>query len=350
MKANRAVLILASVFALLGVGSALASDPNPLIFISPLHKAGNRVTFSGSATVNPLVTDTMQAAHNVSNIGRVYLKDASARPAGILGIGGGAGATEHSVYLAEITTNGSGQVSISVGSGLGGQNGLVLLDSTTAGTATFTRQVNFPVPYGSATVYPPIRIGIGSVEPTAVVEGAVYANSATHLPYYYDGSAWQPMVSSGGSGVLVYHAFKTTGEVITITTVVPFDDTIPTASEGGLVLSITQTAASATDRIRLVSGTQYTAGAGSYGTCFLQRDSDPAFAVSQQLILTGGYQAHFEVAGEMVAGDTSSHTYNLRCGPDSTIGGTMYVNGNGIGTRLFGGVFDTTLTLDEYTP
>lgn len=171
-----------------------------------------------------------------------------------------------------------------------------------------------------------------------------------------DGSTNQ-IIKTNGSGVLSFTDQFPSGTVLqtistfvdtvqTITDVVPFDNTIPQISEGAQILSLSITPHANSNKIYV---TWYVAGSASSG-------SDVSIAVSfyqdsnVNALFTAASHANANAVGEcsgkftFSAGTTSSSSISMRVGVDS---GTFYVNGDGSGTRLFGGALQATLTIQE---
>lgn len=133
--------------------------------------------------------------------------------------------------------------------------------------------------------------------------------------------------------------------VATGTTAIPFDDTIPQNTEGDqyLTQAITPTSATNLLRVRVIIHMEHTA-AGNRIACLFKDTTADALACGFTAENVAGYPKTVYFDYEMVAGTTSAITFKIRAG--ANIAGTLTVNGNG-GTRLFGGVLATSITIDE---
>ena len=155
--------------------------------------------------------------------------------------------------------------------------------------------------------------------------------------------------SGGGLFVATLRLTKVISQ--TITTQIPFDDTIPQITEGDEVFSQVWTPASAANIIQVVTGITYrTPAANGTPTVALFQDS-----MANALAATNGTA---NVAGvtmvqdlymnhEFVAGTVSPITLSLRIG--YSVAGTGYVNGNGT-IAFYGGVINTFFAIYERAP
>jgi hypothetical protein len=126
-------------------------------------------------------------------------------------------------------------------------------------------------------------------------------------------------------------------------TAVPFDDSIPTNSEGLEILSLSFTPRYATSKIKIDIDVFLGAGAaGIAAAAVLLIDGTAVKATSTSIPannvagLTFGYIYQ--------PGDASARTFSCRVGPSA--GGTLYINGSN-STRIFGGISQCRLTATE---
>lgn len=141
---------------------------------------------------------------------------------------------------------------------------------------------------------------------------------------------------------------STTSAYQQVSTVIPFDDSIPQNTEGAEILTVSITPKSASNRILISATVQASGTVGFPGTIALFQDST-ANALAAACHQPYATDAHFSVSlqHEMAAGTTGSITFKLRVGPNSG-GGVFNVNGSG-GARKFGGVSMTSLVVTEMT-
>lgn len=135
----------------------------------------------------------------------------------------------------------------------------------------------------------------------------------------------------------------------TITGTIPNDDTIPQSSEGGEVLTATITPSSASNKILIravIYGTSTTTDTVSAIALFKDSDTN-AIAAGRSFFPPGdGFGRSSVPVIEFLhsPSTTSAITYKIRVGSNS---GSFYVNGNTSGSRILGGVQQSSLTLQE---
>lgn len=151
--------------------------------------------------------------------------------------------------------------------------------------------------------------------------------------------------ASTPNGAVINSAYAEYTANADLTTVIPFDDTIPTSSEGTEILSTSITPGSTTNKLRIRfhlwginSGSNIIAAAA----LFTGGSSAVQVAAAN---MNGGGGEYSVISGEYeyTPGSTSSVTVSLRVGPSS---GTMRLNGNTAG-RLYGGASRCTLVVEE---
>lgn len=151
------------------------------------------------------------------------------------------------------------------------------------------------------------------------------------------------------SGMIVDRAYATFTTYSNPSTVVPFDDSIPTSTEGFEVLSATITPKSTTNRLRI------------WGTIFAGGNaSDAAIAIALFTTAGGGnavWAGNFHVNAqkisvgllpfgpfEYVPGTVSTQTISVRAGPNASA--SIFLNGTSA-SRVFGGVGTCSLVVEE---
>lgn len=142
-------------------------------------------------------------------------------------------------------------------------------------------------------------------------------------------------------GVASYH----TSSLITCTTIIPWDDTIPQSTEGTEAFTLAYTPKFADSIIQVrasVFGTP--AGASLMGLALFKDSNANALVANVNFGGTSG-NTICDVYYEEVSGNTTSRTYKLRVGPHNS--GTMYINGNNTGGRLYGGVGHSGMQITE---
>ena len=151
------------------------------------------------------------------------------------------------------------------------------------------------------------------------------------------------MVNAINSIYPVYQIVRSTSNsLVTCTTVLPADDTIPQNDEGDEVITATITPKSATSKLFIEFYGQFNISTTGRASFALFQDSTAgALAATGFRFGFNGVLHYF-----MTSGTTSSTTFKIRCGPGSTE--TIYINGNSGGTRVMGGVSLATLKITEF--
>lgn len=131
-----------------------------------------------------------------------------------------------------------------------------------------------------------------------------------------------------------------------LTTIIPYDDTIPQNTEGTEILTVTITPKSATNLLKIVfSGFGATANNNrDIVTALFQDSTASALNASATISSTADDPKPLILEHSMVAGTTSATTFKIRIGPATAT--TVRLNGTSA-ARRFGGVSAATLTVQE---
>lgn len=143
--------------------------------------------------------------------------------------------------------------------------------------------------------------------------------------------------------VQVQHAVVST--LISGSTIIPQDNTIPQNTEGYEILTCSITPKNTSNLLLVianVAATYYTTDAR--GTVALFQDSTAA-ALAAVPTISSVNSNPASLIHKMTAGTTSSTTFKIRYGPNSAE--THYINSI-LQVAGYGGVFATTLTIFEY--
>ena len=137
-----------------------------------------------------------------------------------------------------------------------------------------------------------------------------------------------------------------TSAVLTGTTVIPLDNTIPQITEGFQVLSLAITPISATNKLFFIINLPMSTGVtGNTPTIALFQDSTAnALAAAWTTTPTAGYLNMYPLNYFMTSGTTSSTTFTIRAGPSSAT--TLTINGAG-STQYLGGTLISSITIME---
>lgn len=139
-----------------------------------------------------------------------------------------------------------------------------------------------------------------------------------------------------------------TGALATGTTLVPFDNTIPTNTEGDQYMSLAITPKSATSKLRIDVCLFLSHSAGGAGIASLFQDStSAALAAGFVGFYTAGGIIQVVFTHYMTSGATSATTFKVRAG--SNAAGTITINGQ-TSAQIMGGASASSITITEVVP
>ena len=192
-------------------------------------------------------------------------------------------------------------------------------------------------------------ISVGTTPPVSPAANALWWNSDATIGggqmfIYYD-SFWVPASPGVGSGAVVQTVSYQTGAVLTGTTVLPADDTIPQITEGNEYMTLAITPKSATSKL-VISVRAFIAhsAVATIGAALFQDATANALAVGSQVQTTVDTQVHIGFTHVMTSGTTSQTTFRVRIGGHAA--GTTTFNGAG-GARRYGGVMASSIVIQE---
>ena len=146
-----------------------------------------------------------------------------------------------------------------------------------------------------------------------------------------------------GKNIIVNRLSTSTNSVVTCSTPIPTDNTIPQNTEGDQVLSLTITPQNANTKLLIEFYAQVMINATSnYSTIALFQDSNVnalAAAVQRQ------YRDNV-LRYVMTSGTTSATTFKIRAGPNTA--SSIYMNADSTGAALMGGVSFVWFRITEY--
>lgn len=157
-------------------------------------------------------------------------------------------------------------------------------------------------------------------------------------------------VQSYGPGVqrpgeMIQYLRSASGAVVTGTTTLPADDTIPQNTEGDEYLNQQITPISAANIIRISFNGMFASSAtGQFSVALFQDSTANALAANGIGYRTAGDYLTLAIFYAMKAGTASATTFKLRAGNGNA--GTTTFNGSG-GARQFGGVASSALIVEE---
>lgn len=150
--------------------------------------------------------------------------------------------------------------------------------------------------------------------------------------------AFIPTAANALSGSVIQYQYASTASVVTCSTNIPYDDSIPQNTEGDEVITVTITPSNSSNILVIKAGFSGT-GSGNSSTmtagAIFQDSAANALSASFSRGSVTQAQEYVLVTHKMAAGTTSPTTFKLRVGGSAD---TFYVNGNHSGTRVLGGV------------
>jgi hypothetical protein len=147
--------------------------------------------------------------------------------------------------------------------------------------------------------------------------------------------------------VLLQRVKTSTGALVTCSTTIPADNTIPQNTEGTQILTLSITPKFSTSKLVIDFSSPITqSSTGSGGpTVALFQDSNVNAIAARSIQAASSRSCGGGFKHIMTSGTTSSTTFKIRIGSNAN---TCYVNGDSSGTARDGGVANTNLTISEY--
>ena len=160
-----------------------------------------------------------------------------------------------------------------------------------------------------------------------------------------DGTATYQAPATGGSGSVVKTQTTVSTTMLTGTTLIPFDNSIPQTTEGTIFFSVAFTPTAIGNKIRVEAQLfgAYSVAAHVTAALFQDATANALAAVSTQTTTTN-QDANHVLVYEFTAASTSATTLKVNVGGSTA--GTYTFNGNA-GAALFGGVATSTLRITE---
>ena len=137
-----------------------------------------------------------------------------------------------------------------------------------------------------------------------------------------------------------------TGAVATGSTFFPIDDSIPVNDEGDQFMSLAITPTNASNKLKIeVVLTGSFSLADAIGCGLFQDSTSAALAAQKHNLNSNNHTATFRFTHYMTAGTTSQTTFKVRAGGNT--GGQTFTFNGGSGSRVFGGVMSSSITITE---
>lgn len=156
------------------------------------------------------------------------------------------------------------------------------------------------------------------------------------------------IISSGG---VVQTAYQQVTGVVTLNTTTNFNDTAMASTDGTQIDTLVYTPRNKANRLRIeFYGFIGGVSTGVHCVAGLFKDAEPAArvtAIAAGVLAGGGADAAaIYLCYEFIANTTSAITFAVRGGPSSAA--SVYLNGDGTGTRLFGGTAGSHWKITEF--
>ena len=176
-------------------------------------------------------------------------------------------------------------------------------------------------------------------------KGASTAVAGTVLTATGSGTATFQAPAIGGSGSVVKTTSSLVNSLITGTTLIPLDDTIPQITEGTEFITISYTPSAIGNRIRVTANTYgaYSVAAKVTAALF-EGTTANALAATAETVAASNDVVQHTLSYEGTVSSLTALTYRLRIGGSTA--GTYTLNG-AAGARLFGGIGYSSLVVTE---
>mgnify|MGYP003149633286 CR=1 FL=1 len=182
-----------------------------------------------------------------------------------------------------------------------------------------------------------------SGDPVAIATGndgqVLTSSGANTQPAFED--------AAGGGGIVVQQVSVTVTALVSGSTILPYDDTIPQKTEGNemMTLAITPTNSSNKLKIDVVTYSAVNIIAGIHTCAIFQDTTAGALAAAVHGQSGDNHPANFKFTHHMIADTTSATTFKVRVGGNTS--GSLQINGTS-GARRMGGVMASSITITEY--
>ena len=150
------------------------------------------------------------------------------------------------------------------------------------------------------------------------------------------------------SGTVLQIVNYQTGAVVTGTTTIPIDNTIPQITEGNEYMSLAITPKSATSKLLIAVVVQGSVNTAEWASMALFQDATAnALACGWNYLDTATAGIPLTLTHYMTSGTTSSTTFRVRIGTNG--GNTFSINGQ-VWAGRFGGTLASSITITEVVP
>jgi hypothetical protein len=181
-------------------------------------------------------------------------------------------------------------------------------------------------------------ISAGGLPDSCITSDDIATDAITSVKLV-DGAVTSAKLAFGAGGKVLQVVRSRTASVITCSTTIPWDDSIPQSTEGTEVLtaSITPISSTSTLHIKFDASGSASGAVTNSATVAIFKDSDVGaiYATQNPFWNASNWGCKFVASYYESSGTVLSRTYKVRVGADSP---TIYINANGAGVRRYGGV------------
>lgn len=178
----------------------------------------------------------------------------------------------------------------------------------------------------------------------ALADGTGITSGVIVARHFGAGSVGSPALATG---VPVQVVSTNYSAVASGSTIMPYDDTIPQNTEGDQYMTQAITPKSATNRLVVETTAFFSTSAAAIHNCaaIFQDTTANALAATAAYLNVATEVQVIKLVHDMLAGTTSSTTFKLRSGPQTTSTTTF----NGVSAaRRFGGITISNIKVTEY--
>lgn len=228
-----------------------------------------------------------------------------------------------------------------------GAEGQALLGTATAASAR--------TELGLGTLATQSTVSAANIAAASVSAAAIVDNSITLAKVARVGTTGQSLIS-GGTGTdaaygwtgVVQRVVTASSSVVSGTAQIPLDDTIPQVTEGTEFLAVTITPRNANSTLVIEGQVFFSSVNSLHVTSALHRASSADAIAAVSLFIPNNNQYLMNIRHSVVAGTTAAIPIQLRLGGSGAT--TIHLNGNSTGSRLFGGVAASSISVTEIAP
>jgi hypothetical protein len=183
------------------------------------------------------------------------------------------------------------------------------------------------------------KVGLGFYDPGATDGDKGAGTINVSGGYYVNGTP----ITAVPAGAIVQRTHTALSSVVAVSADIPVDDTAPQNTEGTQVLSHSHTPLAQNNKLLVRANLSISTAGGTPSAVVALFRSGQASAIAATLV-DGPSFASVALEAEIAAPGTGAITFTVRVGNG---GGTVLVNGDTAGNRLFSTIAKSTITVEE---